>query len=208
MKCDRCNQESNFEIHFYDGEKHRVMNLCKDCYSKYVTELFPGAKEEFDLSKLTEFLDSDKGQTIKDLLSEALNIKINFDVVGSTQDERGNYNIGERDDKDRCPNCHKSLDEILADGKLGCSECFTTFKDRLGKEFLEKMYSNSPSKGEDKSDITEEKPEKNSEIKILINKIEKKEEALKNSIVEEDFEEAAVIRDEINKLKTDLEKLK
>ncbi len=203
MKCDRCNQESNFEIHFYDGEKHRVVNLCKDCYSKYVTELFPGAKEEFDLSKLTEFLDSEKAQTIKDLLSEALNIKINFDIVGSTQDERENYDIGSRDDKDRCPNCHKSLDDILADGKLGCSECFTTFKNRLGKDFLENMYNNSAAKGEE-SKTVEEKPE----IKILINKIEKKEEALKNSIVEEDFEEAAVIRDEINRLKTDLEKLK
>ena len=191
MKCDKCNNESTFEIHFYDGEKHRVMNLCKDCYSKYMNEIFPQDENGIDFSKFKDFIKSDEGQAITDLLKEALNVKINFDIMNMKNNRK------EQKTLDKCPNCFKTLEDILEDKKFGCSECYTTFKDRLDDEFLKNM-ANGYEANEDES----------VEIKILVNKIEKKEEALKDSIEKEDFEGACELRDEINKLKSDLENLK
>lgn len=191
MKCDKCNNESTFEIHFYDGEKHRVMNLCKDCYSKYMNEIFPQDENGIDFSKFKDFIKSDEGQAITDLLKEALNVKINFDIMNMKNNKE------EQKKLDKCPNCFKTLDDIIEDKKFGCSECYTTFKDRLDDEFLMNMTNGS-----------KDNEDENVEIKILVNKIEKKEEALKDSIKKEDFEEACELRDEINKLKSDLENLK
>lgn len=191
MKCDKCNNESTFEIHFYDGEKHRVMNLCKDCYSKYMNEIFPQDENGIDFSKFKDFIKSDEGQAITDLLKEALNVKINFDIMNMKNNKEEQKNL------DKCPNCFKTLDDIIEDKKFGCSECYTTFKDRLDDEFLMNMTNGAKAKEDE-----------NVEIKILVNKIEKKEEALKDSIEKEDFEEACELRDEINKLKSDLENLK
>lgn len=191
MKCDKCNNESTFEIHFYDGEKHRVMNLCRDCYSKYMNEIFPQDENGIDFSKFKDFIKSDEGQAITDLLKEALNVKINFDIMNMKNKEE------EQKKLDKCPNCFKTLDDIIEDKKFGCSECYTTFKDRLDDEFLMNMTNGS-----------KDNEDENVEIKILVNKIEKKEEALKDSIKKEDFEEACELRDEINKLKSDLENLK
>lgn len=191
MKCDKCNNESTFEIHFYDGEKHRVMNLCKDCYSKYMNEIFPQDENGIDFSKFKDFIKSDEGQAITDLLKEALNVKINFDIMNMKN------NREEQKILDKCPNCFKTLEDIIEDKKFGCSECYTTFKDRLDDEFLKNMANGS-----------EANEDENVEIKILVNKIEKKEEALKDSIEKEDFEGACELRDEINKLKSDLENLK
>ena len=191
MKCDKCNNESTFEIHFYDGEKHRVMNLCKDCYSKYMNEIFPQDENGIDFSKFKDFIKSDEGQAITDLLKEALNVKINFDIMNMKNNKE------DRKTLDKCPNCFKTLEDIIEDKKFGCSECYTTFKDRLDDEFLKNMANGS-----------EANEDENVEIKILVNKIEKKEEALKDSIEKEDFEGACELRDEINKLKSDLENLK
>lgn len=191
MKCDKCNNESTFEIHFYDGEKHRVMNLCKDCYSKYMNEIFPQDENGIDFSKFKDFIKSDEGQAITDLLKEALNVKINFDIMNMKNEKE------EQKTLDKCPNCFKTLEDIIEDKKFGCSECYTTFKDRLDDEFLKNMANDS-----------EANEEENVEIKILVNKIEKKEEALKDFIEKEDFEGACELRDEINKLKSDLDNLK
>lgn len=194
MKCDKCNNESSFEIHFYDGEKHRVMNLCKDCYSRYMSEIFPQDENGIDFSRFKDFLNSDEGQAITNILKEAFDVKINFDIMSRINKKNEDES---KQDLDKCPNCFKTLEEIIEDKKFGCSECYTTFKDRLDDDFLKNIAQDF-----------EENTEDNKEIKILVNKIEKKEEALKNSIEKEDFEGACELRDEINKLKSDLDNLK
>lgn len=203
MKCDKCNHDSSFEIHFYDGEKHRVMNLCKECYEKHISEIFPNTDKGMDFNKFVEFIKGENGRAFTELLKDTLNIKINFDIMNKSENENKSKDMESNvnfDKEDRCPNCFKSLDEILEDKKFGCSECYTTFKDKLDEDFVRKMAQKDDSKVED--------IEQNKEIKVLVKKIEEKQEALKDFISTENYEKAALLRDEINKLKTDLNNLK
>ncbi|MGB9767403.1 UvrB/UvrC motif-containing protein [Dictyoglomus turgidum] len=95
---------------------------------------------------------------------------------------QGNYFM--RDEKvKRCPKCNRSLEEIKETGMLGCSYCYSYFRDEIGK-LVYQYHGNKvhrgrvPIKKEFKTD------------KILKYKIE-----LSKAIEEEDYEKAAKLRD-------------
>ena len=95
--------------------------------------------------------------------------------------EEKNFN-----DQTPCPRCGTSLMEILSSQKIGCPECFTFHKI---SEMLE-AFVQPPDKVEDGSEL---------ESNIL----EVLENELRMAIEDEDYEWAAEIRDEIEKLKND-----
>ncbi|QQY79448.1 protein arginine kinase activator [Keratinibaculum paraultunense] len=95
-----------------------------------------------------------------------------------------------------CPNCNLSYAEFKQIGKFGCPECYRTFKEQLYPLFkgIHGHYEHVGKipKGVDKTIITKKE----------IGRLKKELEKL---VAKEAFEEAAVVRDKINKLKKELD---
>ena len=87
-----------------------------------------------------------------------------------------------------CPTCQTSYREFCDTGMLGCPECYENFRSRLApviKKLQGGNTANKPEAGEIKI-----KDEKRDQLKDL-------KRQLKAAIKEENFEEAARLRDEI-----------
>ena len=190
MKCDKCDNEANFEIHLIGGSGKKTIRLCKDCYMNYMNDFIPSGE-----------LGDENFKYFQDILS---------DLIGSILDKKTDFNINTvdnpsasileddiKEDK-KCSSCGISLSEIVKTGKLGCSQCYEDFKSEVG-EILVQTQGASEHKGK--------VPEKYEGLIIIKNEIEKKEEKLKDLIVNEDYEGAALIRDEIKGLRINLEKV-
>ncbi len=93
--------------------------------------------------------------------------------------------------KKRCECCGASFSDIAQTGRMGCSECYTTFKTEL-MPTLNRLHGkavyvgNTPKTDDTKIKITEK-------IAELKNK-------LSEAITAEEFEKAAELRDEIRRL--------
>lgn len=182
MKCDKCNNEANFEIHFIDNENKKTIHLCKDCYTKNISEFMP---------KLN--LEGENFKYFQEILSDLIGTIISSNVKKNLEEGKTSS-----DDIKICSNCGTSLEEIISKGKFGCSQCYEDFKDEV-TEILLQTQGDMKHKGK--------VPERYEGIITLEGEIEAKEEILKDLIVSEDYEKAALVRDEIKSLKKDLEKI-
>lgn len=92
----------------------------------------------------------------------------------------------------RCPCCNSSFEEIAKSGKLGCSECYATFKDKLLPS-LKRLHGSTKHIGRipNKAPLT---------VKTDTEGIEYLKMKLNELIAQEKFEDAAVVRDKIKKL--------
>lgn len=93
-----------------------------------------------------------------------------------------------------CPCCGMTLAEFTRKGRMGCGKCYETFR-RQAKTMLQKIHGTSVHVAQTETaaqqDIKKEAPgKKKSELDIL-------KEKLQAAIAEENYEEAAKIRDEI-----------
>ncbi|MBR1969567.1 MAG: UvrB/UvrC motif-containing protein [Clostridia bacterium] len=97
-----------------------------------------------------------------------------------------------------CPVCSTTLSEFSKTGRLGCGECYKTFR-KNADAMLKKIHGTSKHIAEKKEEtpLKEEKPK--SEIEALKDK-------LKAAIEEENFEEAARLRDAIREMEKGDEK--
>jgi len=98
-----------------------------------------------------------------------------------------------------CPKCGWTLTQLMEKARLGCPECYETFKEFIAPT-LGKYHAGSQHVGK--------KPKKLSEIMPLENQIASLEEKLKNAISEERYEDATVLRDQINLKKKELADLR
>jgi len=104
----------------------------------------------------------------------------------------------------KCPNCSLSYEDFRKIGRFGCSECYSTFKNNL-VPLLKRIHrstmhtGSSPSGGKVVSktpdSVTAPKP------KIKESKLDILKRQMQEAVEKEAFEEAAKIRDKINKLK-------
>ncbi len=91
-----------------------------------------------------------------------------------------------------CPECMMSLAEFSKTGKLGCPKCYEAFRPYL-VQVLGSIHGNAEHTG---------KISKNADKKIKTKrKIEKLSAELAAAVEKQDFEHAAQLRDEINRLK-------
>lgn len=90
-----------------------------------------------------------------------------------------------------CPGCGLSESELRSSGKLGCAQCYTTFMDVVDL-MLKKMHLSCEYKGK----VPEGAPESMS----LANKIEKLKSDMQTAVENQEYEEAAKIRDAIRQL--------
>ncbi len=96
-----------------------------------------------------------------------------------------------------CGVCHMKLSEFLKHGKLGCSNCYTEFSSSLSKP-LKQIHGQSTHTG---------KIPKRCETEISREaKIRRLQSELEAAVLNQEFEMAAKLRDEINALKEGGEK--
>lgn len=93
-----------------------------------------------------------------------------------------------------CRNCGSSYGEFKNTGRLGCSSCYSVFEDRL-KDLLRKIHGSTKHLGK--------VPAQKVDVVQVLQRIEDLRERLRRAVQAEQFEEAALLRDEIKRLDTD-----
>lgn len=108
------------------------------------------------------------------------------------------FALGERQ-KQRCETCGCSFDDIVKTGKVGCSACYEKFYKKLLPS-VQRIHGKSTHQGKVPAHTVPEvtAKEKTAEEKILDLQAE-----MQKAIEEQNFEKAAILRDEIKALKGD-----
>ena len=97
----------------------------------------------------------------------------------------------------KCPTCQMTLKDIAHVGKLGCADCYATFKEDIFDIVQRVQGGQFEHVG---------KTPQSSYKKLAIKKqIEEKSKYLNKLIDGQEFEEAAIVRDEIKALKSESE---
>lgn len=104
----------------------------------------------------------------------------------------------------RCPGCGATFGEISRSGRMGCAQCYNTFRSRL-IPVIERLHGQAVHKGKVPGGSALRVQEENRQ---LLNVEEQKQETeitqkkrlLQKAIEAQDFEQAAVLRDEIKEL--------
>lgn len=99
--------------------------------------------------------------------------------------------------KERCEKCSSSFDDIIKSGRVGCAQCYEKFYSKLLPS-IQRIHGKAVHAGK-VPEMTAE-PIKPKEPSVQ-EKITTLEEQMKKAIDEQNFEQAAVLRDEIKKLK-------
>lgn len=95
----------------------------------------------------------------------------------------------------KCPHCGFTQADFKKAGRLGCSECYDTFADGL-EGLLKTMHKGTKHVGK--------VPQALQQSRDLAERLKTLEKKLNKAVADEDFEQAAVMRDEI---KTTREKI-
>nr|WP_106781884.1 UvrB/UvrC motif-containing protein [Lysinibacillus timonensis] len=96
-----------------------------------------------------------------------------------------------------CPSCGFTFRQFLNQGKLGCPQCYETFSNKL-PQVLTKIQAGTKHSGKTPGSS------KNRQLQLK-KQIETTREQLQLAIVEERFEDAAKLRDEIKDMERKLE---
>lgn len=88
----------------------------------------------------------------------------------------------------RCPSCSTTFDSVRRTGFLGCDKCYETFANPV-EAMLSKIQPSTVHKGK-LSGADGKKIERDNTLKNL-------KEELKRAIIEENYEQAAILRDKI-----------
>jgi len=92
----------------------------------------------------------------------------------------------------RCPACGFTQAEFKKTGRLGCADCYRTFAEGL-EGLLKSMHKGTRHVGK-APQAQHFSPDVEGQLKALQRKLEK-------AVTEEDFEQAAVLRDQIKRLR-------
>ena len=90
-----------------------------------------------------------------------------------------------------CTLCGSTYEQIAREGKVGCAKCYEIFADRLGPS-IERIHGNSRHVGR-KPKGAAERDQKKEQLDAL-------RKQLSDAIAEENFEQAATLRDQIRAL--------
>lgn len=177
MLCDKCKKKDAtfFYNESVNGQK-KSLALCSDCASEAEKSGEIGA---LDFPKKTYF------DPFEDMNS------IFGSLFGTPQYQK--KSIGE---VKRCTLCGAEFRELVAEGKVGCPECYKVFADELSHT-IAKIHGTTAHNGSSPARF-EEGRERKLKIKTL-------EAELKKAVAEEEYERAAQLRDELRALKEEKE---
>ena len=163
MLCDNCGQnDASVKYTQIVNGIRKEMNLCYECSNKLNLNEF-GFSVPFSFSNFFEnFLNDYDNSVVLPVVNRQKQLK--------------------------CDKCNMTYGEFLGSGKLGCSNCYNVFSDKIDY-VLDKLHGSNRYVG--KSFV------KKSDSKIDIENLKSNLEKL---IKEENYEEAAIIRDKIKKI--------
>ena len=179
MLCENCGKrEANVRYSENINGVKKEMYLCEECSRKLgITDRMNFRMPALDLYNFFgSFLEDFSTPDFMPLLNEVKQIK--------------------------CNSCGSTFEDIINTGRYGCANCYDVFEDRMDP-ILKKLQGANRHNGRlGKISDNNVKFDKNEEQKAenkTDNKLEKLQEDLKQAIKEERYEDAAKIRDEINK---------
>ncbi len=166
--------------------------LCQVCNENeanlHLTKIINGNVEELHLceecSKNNEEFNFDKTFSFHNILTELMDGFQKGSIEKKVEDVH-------------CNKCNLSYTEFKNTGKLGCDQCYTSFKEKLFP-IVKNVQRNTKHIGKI--------PSKASEDIKLKRKIEELKKNLQDNIIKENYEEAAILRDEIKELELGLKK--
>lgn len=91
-----------------------------------------------------------------------------------------------------CPNCSMTIDEFRKKSKLGCAKCYEVFKPYI-KHIVKSVHGGDKHMGKQPLRLNEQEIRKQEVLNL--------ESSLKIAIMEEDYNEAAKLRDLLTKAK-------
>jgi protein arginine kinase activator len=92
----------------------------------------------------------------------------------------------------KCPSCDTTLETIIEEHKAGCTECYSAFNLQIEKE-LQKLFGNTRHIGKF--------PRRFLKFKQFLFNINDLKKQLVTAIKNEDYENAAILRDKIKEIK-------
>jgi protein arginine kinase activator len=173
--------------------------ICQECNQRpatlHFTKIINGEKTEVHLcekcaqEKGEMFMFSgESGFTFNNLLAGLLNMDSAF--------KQQSKNAFKQEEILQCERCGMTFPQFVKIGRIGCSHCYETFSEQL-KPVLKRLHSgNWTHNGKI--------PKRNGEGIQLRKRIEDLKNELKSSIVQEEFEKAAKLRDEIRSLEKEI----
>ena len=171
--------------------KNSQMYLCTDCAKEFHDSMSPDMQIPFPINDILsnmEFNEDTINNLIKDLKEiEDKNVVEGVNGIDNTESSQKN----EEKVDITCSVCNTSFEEYKKTGKLGCSKCYSTFEKQL-KPILEGIYGYSEHIGKF--------PKNKCKDTEAIRTVEQLKEQLNIAIQEEEYEQAAKLRDEILQL--------
>ncbi len=179
MLCQNCH-EREANVHYtqtINGVK-KEMILCQECAKKMGIGNFSFSMPMSVSSIFGDFLDDYQENS---LLSDII-----------------------RPSELHCNQCGMTYKEFIDNGKFGCEHCYDVFSDQID-QILKNIQGSNRHIGRrpyltEKNDMKKNIIKENEKVEKEKSKIEKLQEELKKAVIEERYEEAAKIRDEIKKL--------
>lgn len=102
--------------------------------------------------------------------------------------------IGSNSKTVRCEKCGSSFDDIVRDGTIGCSNCYKIFYERLLPS-IQRIHGKSKHIGKVGISMGEDAQR--------INKVEVLKKDLEKAVEEQNYEQAAILRDQIKEVESE-----
>ena len=177
MLCEKCKKRT--ATVFYNENingKTRAYSLCGECAAKL--------REKGDLQDITSMMSSFA------------------DPFAAMQDELfggffGIPAVKPLAAQKKCPFCDSTYSDIAKNGKVGCPECYSTFRDELSRT-LRSIHGTTSHTGS--------VPSRHRAKQERTRKLDKLRADLNAAIADENYERAAALRDEIRRLQSENEK--
>lgn len=123
---------------------------------------------------------------------EGLDLSQQNSLSGMLASMLGEFSVANTKTAKKCPVCSATFENISKSGKAGCSECYKTFKTEL-LPYLKRVHGSTKHIGKIPKDISVNTiPDRDMASQL--------KEELKRLVAEENYEQAAVVRDKIRKL--------
>ncbi|MBD1382794.1 UvrB/UvrC motif-containing protein [Metabacillus arenae] len=179
MICQECKERpATFHFKKVVNGEKNEVHICEQCAQEN-SEVF--------------LFDGGNGFSINNLLSGLLN----FDSPFAAKPEKS---FVQNQEVLQCPNCKMTFQQFTKAGRFGCSECYKTFHHQI-TPILRRVHSgNTAHAGKI--------PKRIGGNIHLQKRIEDLKKELQELIAQEEFEKAALIRDDIRSLENDLKRMR
>ena len=169
--------------------------ICQECNQRpatlHFTKIINGEKGEFHLcekcaqEKGEMFMFNSSGFSINNLLAGLFKMEPSF----QQQTQKDPF---EKEEILQCDHCSMTFPQFVKVGKFGCSHCYSAFREQLVPIFKRLHGGNFTHKGKI--------PQRIGGTMHIKKNIEELKAQLKELISKEEFEKAAIVRDEIRLL--------